>query len=34
MMFTIPQPLQHGHEALHEQLRQATQADGEVGEAA
>lgn len=34
MKFTIPQPLQHEHEALHQQLRQATQADGEVGEAA
>ena len=34
MKFTIPQPLQHEHEALHERLRQATQAGGEVGEAA
>ena len=34
MKFTIPLPLQHEHESLHEQLRQATQADGEVGEAA
>lgn len=34
MTFTIPQPLQHEHEALHERLRQATQAGGEVGEAA
>ena len=34
MKFTIPQPLQHEHEALHERLRQATQVDGEVGEAA
>ncbi len=34
MKFTIPQPLQHEHEALHEQLRLATQAEGEVGEAA
>jgi hypothetical protein len=32
--FVIPQPLQHEHEALHERLRQATQAGGEVGEAA
>ena len=34
MKFTIPHPLQHEHEALHERLRQATQVDGEVGEAA
>lgn len=34
MKFTIPQPLQHEHEALHERLRQATQPGGEVGEAA
>ena len=34
MKFTIPQPLQREHEALHERLRQATQAGGEVGEAA
>lgn len=34
MKFTIPQPLQHEHEALHDRLRQATQAGGEVGEAA
>ncbi len=34
MKFTIPLPLQHEHEALHEELRLATQADGEVGEAA
>ena len=34
MRFTIPQPLQQEHEALHERLRQATQAGGEVGEAA
>lgn len=34
MKFTIPLPLQHEHEALHERLRQATQAGGEVGEAA
>jgi hemerythrin-like domain-containing protein len=34
MRFTVPQPLQHEHEALHERLRQATQAGGEVGEAA
>jgi len=34
MKFTIPQPLQHEHEALHERLRQATQAGGEVGEVA
>ena len=34
MKFTIPLPLQHEHEALHERLRLATQAGGEVGEAA
>lgn len=34
MAFTIPEPLQHEHEALHARLRQATQAGGEVGEAA
>ena len=34
MKFTIPQPLQHEHEALHERLRRATMAGGEVGEAA
>lgn len=34
MNFAIPQPLQREHEALHERLRQATQAGGEVGEAA
>ena len=34
MKFTIPQPLQHEHEALHERLRQATQVGGEVGDAA
>jgi iron-sulfur cluster repair protein YtfE (RIC family) len=34
MKFTIPQPLQREHEALHERLRQATQAGGEVGDAA
>ena len=34
MKFTIPLPLQHEHEALHERLRQATEAGGEVGEAA
>ena len=33
MKFTIPQTLQREHEALHERLRQATQAGGEVGEA-
>ena len=27
--FTIPKPLQCEHEALHERLRQATQAGGE-----
>lgn len=34
MKFTIPQPLQNEHEALHERLRRATEAGGEVGEAA
>lgn len=34
MKFTIPLPLQNEHEALHERLRRATQAGGEVGEAA
>jgi hemerythrin-like domain-containing protein len=34
MKFTIPLPLQHEHEALHERLRLATQAGGDVGEAA
>ena len=34
MKFTIPQPLKNEHEALHERLRQATEAGGEVGEAA
>lgn len=34
MKFTIPLPLQHEHEALHERLRQATQAGGEVGDTA
>lgn len=34
MKFTIPSPLQHEHDALHERLRQATQAGGEVGDAA
>lgn len=34
MQFTIPPSLQLEHEALHERLRQATQAGGEVGEAA
>ena len=31
MNFEIPKPLQDEHEALHVQLRQATQAEGEVG---
>ena len=31
---SIPLPLHQEHEALHEQLRLATSADGEVGEAA
>ena len=34
MKFTIPTPLQQEHEALHDELRRATQAGGEVGEAA
>ena len=34
MKFTIPPSLQHEHDALHERLREATQAGGEVGEAA
>ena len=32
MKFEIPLPLQREHEALHQRLRMATQADGEVGE--
>lgn len=34
MKFTIPQTLRSEHEALHDRLRQATEAGGEVGEAA
>ncbi len=34
MKFNIPTPLQQEHEALHDELRRATQAGGEVGEAA
>lgn len=34
MKFTIPRSLQLEHEALHERLRNATHAGGEVGEAA
>jgi len=34
MKFTVPLPLQHEHEGLHERLRQAAQAGGDVGEAA
>ena len=34
MRFEIPQPLQQEHEELHDELRQATQAGGEVGDAA
>lgn len=34
MNFQIPLPLQQEHEALHERLRAATQAGGDVGEAA
>ena len=34
MTFTIPRALQLEHEALHERLRQATRAGGDVGEAA
>lgn len=34
MKFTIPVPLQQEHAALHDELRRATQAAGEVGDAA
>jgi Hemerythrin HHE cation binding domain len=34
MKFEIPLPLQQEHEQLHAELRQATRAEGEVGEAA
>ena len=34
MNYEIPVPLQQEHDALHDQLRQATQAGGEVGELA
>jgi hypothetical protein len=34
MKFDIPTPLHQEHEALHDELRRATQADGEVGGAA
>lgn len=34
MTFDIPAPLQQEHEQLHEQLRHATQAGGDVGELA
>ena len=34
MKFIIPIPLPQQHEALHDELRRATQAGGEVGEAA
>ena len=34
MNYEIPVPLKQEHEALHEQLRQAPQARGEVGELA
>ena len=34
MKFTSPRPLQHERGTLHEELRLAAQADGEVGEAA
>lgn len=34
MNYSIPQPLQQEHEALHAELRNATQADGAVGDAA
>ena len=34
MKFIIPTPLQQEHEALHDELRRATDAGGEVGEAA
>ncbi|MBK7422269.1 MAG: hypothetical protein IPJ48_03755 [Propionivibrio sp.] len=34
MKFIIPQPLKSEHETLHERLRRATGAGGEVGQAA
>ena len=34
MKFDIPTPLRQEHEALHDELRRATQAGGEVGSAA
>ena len=34
MNFTIPTPLQQEHEALHDELRRATEAGGEVGDSA
>ena len=34
MKFEIPTPLRQEHEALHDELRRATQAGGEVGSAA
>ncbi len=34
MRFEIPQSLQQEHEELHDELRRATQAGGDVGEAA
>jgi hypothetical protein len=34
MKYPIPEPLQQEHEALHDELRNATQAAGAVGEAA
>lgn len=34
MTFTIPSTLQQEHEALHDELRRATEAGGEVGQAA
>ncbi len=34
MKFIIPKPLQREHEALHDELRRATEASGEIGEAA
>jgi Hemerythrin HHE cation binding domain len=34
MRFDIPAPLQQEHEALHDELRRAAQAGGEVGDAA
>ena len=34
MKFEIPLPLRQEHEALHGRLREATQAEGEVGDAA